>query len=419
MSTLAVLGCMWGDEAKAKIVDFLGDNADVVVRFQGGSNAGHTICVDDKKYVFHSVPSGILYPGTKCVIGAGVVIEPFDLMAEIAELEAQNISFAGRLFIDERAGVVLPLHKDLDAGSENSSGAHKIGTTKRGIGPAYSDMVARVGIRLGDLQYPEWLHSRLQNIYSYHKIDRSDAEIASETTRLHEIWTTMQGYICQVDNLLRTWYLDDQYILFEGAQGTLLDVSYGTYPFVTSSHTMAGGISTGCGVPMRYVDKIIGVYKAYCTRVGDGPFPTELSDAIGDRIRVQGNEFGSTTGRPRRCGWFDAFAAQYSARLNGVDAAAVTLLDVLSGLEEVKICTGYWHKGIKLREIPTNPMIMGEVVPEYLSMKGWDKDITEIRSINKLPRAAQDYLEAIQDMLEIPIEIVSVGKNRNQTIVIK
>lgn len=420
MSSIAVLGCMWGDEAKAKIVDYLGDQTDVVIRFQGGSNAGHTICLDGEKYVFHAVPSGILYPKTICVIAAGVVIDPIDLLSELDDLKAKGLDFEGRLLIDERAGIVLPIHRQLDQVFE--AGSSKIGTTKRGIGPAYADLTSRIGIRMLDLKYPQWLRERIKNIYMVHQITLSNAELELQLSALADAWKKLGDHVVQADLLLHDWQEEGKRLLFEGAQGTLLDISYGTYPYVTSSHTMSGGISTGSGMPLRQIENILGVYKAYCTRVGDGPFPTELYGSIGDQIRSQGNEFGSTTGRPRRCGWFDAVAASYTARINGLDSIAITLLDVLSGIPELQICTGYWTKGdspTRLKGFPSHPLELAEVQAEYLNLKGWDKDISNIKRVDKLPKTAQEYLEAIQDLLELPISLVSVGKDRTQTIVIK
>lgn len=416
MSSIAVLGCMWGDEAKAKIVDFLGDQTDVVVRFQGGSNAGHTICLEGKKYVFHSVPSGILYPNTICVIASGVVIDPLDLLAELEELKAMGINFEGRLMIDERAGIVLPLHRQLDNAYE--AGYSKIGTTRRGIGPAYADLTSRIGIRLIDLKYPSWLHERIRNLYSFHQIRMNPSELELQFDALETAWQKLKDYVVQADLKLHEWKQQGKRLLFEGAQGTLLDVCFGTYPYVTSSHTMAGGISTGAGVSMRSIDKIIGVYKAYCTRVGDGPFPTELYESTGERIRKQGNEFGSTTGRPRRCGWFDAVAAKYTARINGIDTMALTLLDVLSGLPELQICTGYRHRGELIGGYPSHPNLLMEIEPEYITLPGWDEDISAIRTLSALPENAQKYIKTIEDLLEIRVELVSVGKDRTQTIVV-
>jgi adenylosuccinate synthase len=410
---------MWGDEGKAKIVDFLGADADIVARFQGGANAGHTIVLDQVKYVFHTVPSGILYPKTKCVIGAGTVIDPFGLREEMQALMTQGIDFTGRLFIDERAGLVLSLHKQLDSSQEKELGENRIGTTGKGIGPAYADQTSRSGLRVGDLRHPEWLVQRLHNLYNHHDIPATDAEIAAEMASLADVWEFLKPFTAQADVLLRNWYLQGERILFEGAQGTLLDLEYGTYPYVTSSHTTSGGASVGTGFPPRWLDKILGVYKAYGTRVGEGSFPTELHDATGDRIRKAGNEFGATTGRPRRIGWFDAVAARYTAALNGIDSMAVTLLDVLGGLPEVKICTGYWINGDKLPGYAPHPIQLSEVECEYLTLPGWEEDLGGVRSVGRLPKAARDYLDALQDLVEVPIALVSVGKDRTQTIVVK
>lgn len=417
MSSIAVLGCMWGDEAKAKIVDYLGDRTDVVIRFQGGSNAGHTICLDGKKYVFHAVPSGILYPNTKCVIAAGVVIDPQDLLKELQDLKAEGIDFEGRLFIDERAGIVLPLHKLLDNAYE--AGTSKIGTTKRGIGPAYTDLTARIGIRMADLAHPQWLQERIGQLYRQHQIPINELELKLQFELLEHAWESLKAYVFPMDLLLHRWHREGQNLLFEGAQGTLLDVCYGTYPYVTSSHTMAGGISTGSGIPAKLIDKIIGVYKAYCTRVGDGPFPTELFDKTGETIRKQGNEYGSTTGRPRRCGWFDAVAAAYSARINGIDVMALTLLDVLSGIPELRICTSYTYEGKVLEGFPSHPLVLQDLVPQYISLPGWTEDITEIKNYDNLPENAKNYLKTIEGLLGIPIALVSVGKDRTQTIALE
>ncbi len=416
MSSIAVLGCMWGDEAKAKIVDYLSPAADVVVRFQGGANAGHTIYKDGHKYVFHLIPSGILNPQALCVIGAGVVIDPFALVKELDDLRREGVEIDHRLLIDERCGIVLPLHQELDRGEEYAKGNSKIGTTLRGIGPAYSDLTARVALRMIDLKHPEWLRQRVARIFEHHKREFKPEELNTLLESLLEIGHRLADLVTSVDDKLYDWYLQDKRILFEGAQGTLLDLTYGTYPYVTSSHTSVGGIPVGCGVPLRLINKVIGVYKAYCTRVGDGPFPTELTDSIGEQIRRQGNEFGSTTGRPRRCGWFDAIAARYTARINGVDTLAVTLLDVLSGLESIKICTGYWVKNQRLEHFPSDLHLLKDLTPEYLTLKGWDQDLGECRSLHHLPKAAKEYLDAIQDLLGCAVELVSVGKMRNQTI---
>ena len=411
MSTTAVLGCVWGDEAKAKIVDVLAVDADYVVRFQGGNNAGHTIWLKDEKYVFHLVPSGILYPGKICILGSGTVIDPFELIKEIDALKEKGISFRDRFFIDPRAHIVLPIHRELDGKCEADDNQTLIGTTKRGIGPCYADAIARVGIRFGDLFDKENLIQRLQNLFSYHKytVENLDKQIAD----LMEIGTRLGSYLKQIPYLLHKE--KDKNILFEGAQGSLLDVNFGTYPFVTSSHTVVGGIAIGSGSGGK-VDRVVGVFKSYFTRVGEGPFPTELFDEIGERIRIQGNEFGSTTGRPRRCGWFDAMAAQFTAMINNLDEIALTLLDVFSGLETLKVCIGYRLNGEKISEFPYNSYDLTKVEPEYIELPGWKEDITGIREFDKLPVNAKNYVTTIEELLGIDISIISIGPDREQTI---
>ncbi len=419
MSSILVLGCMWGDEAKAKIVDYLGGDADYVVRFQGGNNAGHTIVTGGKKYVFHSVPSGILYPHSKCLIGSGVVIDPIAFIEEVQALEATGLQLAGRIMIDPRAGLVIPLHQELDAASEERLGGSKIGTTKRGIGPAYSDLTARTGLRLADLGYPDYLKQRLQDVYAYHKLEISRKELDKLLNSLAKAWKVLESYVGDVEALLNTGIDTKSKILFEGAQGALLDLSYGSYPYVTSSRVMTDAVGIGTGYSARKIQRIMGVYKAYCTRVGEGPFPTELHDEIGKRIRTVGNEFGSTTGRPRRIGWFDAVAARYSARINDVDTMALTCLDVLSGLEELKICTSYEINGETSKHFPAHPMEQERVKPVYECFPGWDVDISTCKSLRKLPENARKYLRAVQDLVTLPISIVSVGKDRTQTFKLK
>jgi adenylosuccinate synthase len=418
MSAIAILGCMWGDEAKAKIVDYLGDSADFVVRFQGGSNAGHTIVVDGNKYVFHTVPSGILYPSTKCLIGAGVVIDPKSLVAEIQELENSGLDFANRLIIDDKAGLVLPLHQELDKSNEELLAGAKIGTTGRGIGPTYADLSSRVGIRLGDLAHPAYLRQRVKEIYRFHGRDLASDELKDILESLKESWKVLKSYCMPTESILHEARLSGARILFEGAQGTLLDRIWGSYPYVTSSSTMVDAIGIGTGFSARHLDEVLGIFKAYCTRVGEGPFPTEIHDALAEQIRLQGNEFGSTTGRPRRIGHFDAVLAAYSARINALDGVAVTLLDVLSGIEELKICVGYEHKGKTLVSPPSHPQDLGKVTPIYVTLEGWDEDITGVRSMADLPTAARNYLKAIEDLIEVPVKVVSVGKDRSQTFMV-
>jgi len=415
MSTIAILGCMWGDEAKAKIIDYLGDSADYVVRFQGGSNAGHTIVVDGRKYVFHTVPSGILYPKTKCLIGAGVVIDPKSLVEEIKELEDSGLDFAKRLVIDDRAGLVLPLHQELDRNNEELLASAKIGTTGRGIGPAYADLTSRVGIRLGDLAHPAYLRQRIKELYRFHGLHLASNDLKEILDSLKASWQVLKKYCMPIEHILHEARLSGANILFEGAQGTLLDRIWGSYPYVTSSCTIADAIGIGSGFSARYLDEVLGIFKSYATRVGEGPFPTEIHGDLAEQIRQQGNEFGSTTGRPRRIGYFDAVLAAYSSRINALDGIAVTLLDVLSGIEELKICVGYEYKGKTLISPPSHPLELNKVTPQYISLPGWEDDISAIRSFAALPPTAKKYINAIQDLLEVPVKVISVGKDRSQT----
>ncbi len=415
MSRLAILGCMWGDEAKAKIVDYLGNDADYVVRFQGGSNAGHTIVVDGRKYVFHTVPSGILYPNTKCLIGSGVVIDPLNLVKEIRGLESGGLDFDGRLMIDEKAGVVLPLHQKLDKRNEELLKGAKIGTTGRGIGPAYADLTSRTGIRLCDLAHRAYLKKRIQELYAFHGCTPEAGEIKELMALLHEAWKILKNYMGSVESILHEARISDARILFEGAQGSLLDRTWGSYPYVTSSNTIVDAIGIGSGLSARHLDSVLGVFKSYCTRVGEGPFPTEIDGDLADQIRKQGNEFGSTTGRPRRIGHFDAVLATYTARLNTLDGIALTLLDVLSGIKEHKICMGYKLGSKVLADPPAHPLDLEKVEPIYITLPGWEEDITSARHLDDLPPNARTYITAVEDLLELPVKVVSVGKDRSQT----
>ncbi|GAB1365240.1 adenylosuccinate synthase [Candidatus Cloacimonadaceae bacterium] len=418
MSNTLVLGCMWGDEAKAKIVDYLAEKADFVVRFQGGSNAGHTIVTEGKKYVFHTIPSGIMFPQTLCLIGAGVLIDPAAVLEEIKALEKQGINLKDRLLIDFRAGLVLPLHKELDAEQEGRLGDARIGTTKRGIGPAYSDYTARTGLRLHDLQFEGYTAERLQALYRHHHKKITKEQLQEEVVSLSKAFRSLKKYVGDVELSLYEAHRDGSNILFEGAQGALLDNIYGNYPFVTSSRVMTDAVGTGTGFSARYLDKVIGVYKAYCTRVGEGPFVTEIKDELAETIRKTGNEYGATTGRPRRIGWFDTVAASYSARLNKLDCLAITCLDVLSGLPELKLCVAHKQKGRRQENYDFHSFEANEVSPVYETFSGWEEDISGCRSLAKLPLAARRYLVALEDYLETKVEIVSVGKDRKQTFTI-
>ncbi len=416
MDTLAVLGGFFGDEAKAKIVDVLAGDVDVVVRFQGGNNAGHTIRKEGKKFILHLVPAGIFNEQTTCIIGNGVVIDPFSLYKEMEDLKQNGISFRDRLIIDPRAHIVLPIHKTLDILNEEISGKQKIGTTGRGIGPCYSDKTARIGLKICDLNDRSILIKKISNIYSSHRIPISDNELNKLTDRLTVMEKYFAQYYGQVPYLLDWYYKERKKILFEGAQGTLLDLDYGSYPYVTSSNTVIGAISTGCGFSPRKIKKMIGVFKSYITRVGNGPLVTELTDATGDQIRVKGNEYGSSTGRPRRCGWFDAVAARYSVMLNGFDEIALTLLDVLQGFDKLKICYAYSINGECLETFPADLESLNSATPLYIEIDGWEDDITSVRDYDNLPENAKKYIQKIVELIRVPVTIISVGAEREQTI---
>ena len=422
MSAVVLIGAQWGDEGKGKITDFLAEKAEMVVRYQGGSNAGHTVVVGDEEYKLHLIPSGILYPGTDCIIGNSVVVDLEILLKEIAGLTKRGIS-ADRLKISDRAQVIMPYHKKLDEVQEEGKGANKIGTTKRGIGPCYMDKAARVGIRVCDLLDQEIFETKLDinlaekntlftKVYGVDGFKRE--EIIADYKKLTE---QIKIYIADTSVVVNDAIDAGKKVLFEGAQGTMLDVDHGTYPFVTSSHPVAGGACIGAGVGPTRIGKVIGVAKAYTTRVGEGPFPTELFDAIGEQIRAEGFEFGTTTGRPRRCGWFDAVVVRYSARLSGLTSLAVTKLDVLDKQPEIKICTGYNYRGQVIRDFPASLKVLAECQPIYEAMPGWMSDTTGAASYDQLPAKAQAYLERLEELLGIKAAIVAVGPKRSQTIV--
>jgi len=420
MPVTIVLGALWGDEAKAKIVDALAENMDAIVRFQGGCNAGHTVVHGDTTYKFHIIPVGILDPNMICIIGNGVVINLERLLEEIKNVEAQGIHLADRFFISSQAHITLPVQTYLDELGEKLSGNQAIGTTKSGIGPTYSDKAARLGLRMGDLLDKEYLSYRLSNLIN-NKRDLlgswlEDNSLEDSVEILFEIGIQLKSNICNTPCMINSMIKDNKNILFEGAQGTLLDIDFGTYPFVTSSNSTIGGALTGAGINPRSINKIIGVMKAYFTRIGNGPFPTELHDKIGEYIREKGHEYGTTTGRPRRCGWFDAVAARFSAMLNGFDEIALTLLDVYSGLDTINICTGYALEGLELEEYPVETRLLQKVQPSYISLPGWKEDISSVKKFDELAENARDFVHTIEELLGIPIKIISVGAKRSQTI---
>ena len=419
MIVTVLVGSQWGDEGKGKIVDILSEKFDIVARYQGGANAGHTVEIGEKQYILHLIPSGILRDDVKCVIGNGVVIDPQALLDEIKILEDNGIKVEGRLFISHNAHLIMPYHKLFDSISE--SGKNKIGTTGRGIGPCYIDKFDRKGIRIVDLLNRDVLEKKLrQNVDEknillkklYGDKGFDIEEIIKEYISFDE---AIDSYVTDVPLMLNNAIKEGKNILLEGAQGTLLDVDHGTYPFVTSSNPTSGGACTGSGIPPNKIDNVFGIVKAYTTRVGNGPFPTELTDEAGEKLRQEGAEFGATTGRPRRCGWFDAFLVRYSAMINGIDAVAITKLDVLSIFEKIKVCVGYKLDGKLLKSFPSDVDRLSSVTPVYETVDGWMEDISECKSYNELPTKTKEYLEFISDQANIKIEIVSVGPKRRQT----
>ncbi|MEW6623463.1 MAG: adenylosuccinate synthase [Bacillota bacterium] len=422
MSAVVLLGAQWGDEGKGKITDFLAERAEVVCRYQGGNNAGHTVVIKNKTYKLHLIPSGIFYPGKLCIIGNGVVIDPEVLFKELDYIKENNLDASG-LRISGSAHVIMPYHKCLDEIQEEL-GSFKIGTTKRGIGPCYMDKIFRWGIRVSDLLDPaifkEVLDRNLkeknlllQRVYNHPGFDCQEMYES-----YLEYGKKMKPHVVDASLLINKALDENKDVLFEGAQGTLLDVDHGTYPFVTSSNPTAGGACTGTGVGPTRIKEVIGVAKAYTTRVGEGPFPTELKNADGENIRNAGQEYGTTTGRPRRCGWLDVVILRYAARINGLSQLVITKLDVLDKLETLKICTGYRYKGELLKEFPPNIKHLADCEPVYEIMPGWMSDTSEIKEYKNLPPNAKRYLERIEELVKVKIGIVSLGPGREQTIIL-
>jgi adenylosuccinate synthase len=425
MANLLVLGTQWGDEGKGKIVDLLTPAFDVVARYQGGHNAGHTVHVGGRKVVLHLIPSGILHAGTLCVIGNGLVISPAAFFRETADLEAQGVGVGpSRIAVSRAAHLIMPWHPLVERVSEERRGERKIGTTCRGIGPAYEDKAARLGIRAGDLADLRVLREKIaDNVAAKDPVFRAlglpplDAEAVY---REYAGWAEKLGpYVCDVSELLHERMKRGESVLFEGAQGTLLDLDHGTYPYVTSSSSTAGGAATGLGVGPRTIHGVLGITKAYTTRVGSGPFPTELDDDMGRTIAARGDEFGATTGRPRRCGWFDAVAVRYACRINGVDRIALTKPDVLAGLGPVSVCTGYRYKGEVLRSFPAEPRVLEEVVPEYRALPGWPESLHGAADLESLPPAFVDYVRVLEDLVETRVAVVSTGVERGETVLVE
>jgi len=422
MANVVIIGAQWGDEGKGKVVDIYTEHAKQIVRYQGGNNAGHTLVVGDEKVILHLIPSGILHPGKRCVIGNGVVLDPKVFLGEIEGLKKRGyFKDDSQLLVDSNLHVIMPWHKAIDLAREKDA-SRKIGTTGRGIGPAYEDKIGRRGIRMSDLVKPQVFRRKLQEVLP-EKNFLLEKFFDEPTLDEEQIFAEYSGYAQQIEKYigccsssLNASILEGDNLLFEGAQGTLLDIDHGTYPYVTSSSTCIGGVSTGTGVAPSHITGVIGITKAYCTRVGEGPFPTELHDEMGESLRKAGQEFGSTTGRPRRCGWFDAVAIREAVRLNGMTGLAVTKLDVLNELDSIKVCTAYSYKGQLLEEFPRDADVLHECKPVYEEFEGWQSDICSATSMADLPAAAKAYLAKLEELAGCPIALVSIGPRRDQTI---
>jgi adenylosuccinate synthase len=415
---LCVLGAQWGDEGKGKIVDLLTPRFDIVARYQGGHNAGHTVYVNGTKFVLRLIPSGILHEGITCVIGNGVVVDPTALFAEVDELAKNGIEVGSRLVVSDKAHLILPYHRDLDLLSEARRGERKIGTTSRGIGPAYEDKIARRGIRVGDLADPKGLEENIRdNVTARNRlVHDSTMDWRQVVDELMERAKRLRPLVRDVSLLLNDQMRAGKSVLFEGAQGTLLDIDHGTYPYVTSSNASIGGVCTGLGIGPRSIGGVLGVVKAYTTRVGEGPLPTELTGEMGQRLRDSGNEYGAVTGRPRRCGWYDAVAVRYGVRINGLDALALTKLDVLDGLERIDICTSYRCGSRTLTEFPSDVGQLAACEPVYESMPGWSEPTKGVRRYLDLPEKARHYIARLEEVTGVPAAVISTGSERDETV---
>ena len=421
MPVQVIVGAQWGDEGKGKIVDMLSERADIVARYQGGANAGHTVCIGENQYILHLIPSGIFHPNITCVIGNGVVIDPTALLNEIEQLRQAGIDIAGRLLISHNAHLIMPYHKLLDQIREAT--ANKIGTTGRGIGPAYIDKFTRIGIRIVDLLDRDILAAKIKtNIEEKNQIltkiyGKTTLDVDAIIHEYQEFDQKIDEYITDTSLYLNRALKEGMHVIAEGAQGALLDVDHGTYPFVTSSNPTSGGACTGLGIPPTAVRSVLGVAKAYATRVGNGPFPTEQENTVGEVLRTSGHEFGSTTGRPRRCGWCDAVALRYSAMINGIEQLAITKLDVLDTFDEVQVCVGYEYKGKRLKTFPSDLASLERISPVYEKFDGWKTSLSEVRTYANLPAQARIFVESLSRLSGIPIWLLSVGPERDQTII--
>ncbi|MEQ6388621.1 adenylosuccinate synthase [Bacillaceae bacterium S4-13-58] len=424
MSSVVVVGTQWGDEGKGKITDFLSKDAEVVARYQGGNNAGHTIKFNGITYKLHLIPSGIFYPEKLCVLGNGMVIDPKALVEELAYLHEKDIT-TDHLRISNRAHVILPYHLKLDELQEEQKGVNKIGTTKKGIGPAYMDKAARIGIRIADLLDKDVFKEKLQNNLAeknrvFEKLyDSEPLSIDDIFEQYYEYGQQFKNYVCDTSVVLNGALDEGRRVLFEGAQGVMLDIDQGTYPYVTSSNPIAGGVTIGSGVGPSKIKHAVGVSKAYTTRVGDGPFPTELNNEIGDQIREVGREYGTTTGRPRRIGWFDSVVVRHAKRVSGLTDLSLNSIDVLTGIEKLKICVSYRYRDEIIEEFPASLKVLAECKPIYEEMPGWTEDITGAKSLSDLPENARHYIERVSQLTEIPLSIFSVGPDRSQTNILR
>ncbi len=423
MPVTAIIGGQWGDEGKGKIVDLLAEKSDMVARYSGGSNAGHTVVNSQGEFKLHLIPSGIFNPDADCLIGNGVVINPKILIEEIENLKQRGID-TSHLYISDRAHIIMPYHLILDELEETARGPNAIGTTKQGIGPAYMDKAARRGIRIGELIEEDVFRERLRSYLEFKNqiitkvFEAPPLSFEKIFSQYCEYANQLKPFVRETSSVINEAYEKKALILMEGAQGTMLDIDFGTYPYVTSSPPTAWGACLGMGLSPKRIDKIIGVFKAYTTRVGGGPFPTELTDSIGEEIRERGNEYGTTTGRPRRCGWFDGVAAKFSAQLNGLTGIVITKFDILDTCQEIKVCTGYEIDGTDIFSPPANLNVLEKCKPVYEEMPGWQTLTSDIRLFANLPDAAQKYVKRLEEILDCPIDIVSVGANRKQSIVI-
>ena len=423
MAIVTIIGGQWGDEGKGKIIDHLAKNADLVARYSGGNNAGHTIENDYGKFALHLVPCGVGWEGTINLIGSGTVIDP-DVLIDELELISKN-SLPGEIFISEKAHMIMPYHIKLDQAEENDRGSEAVGTTGRGIGPAYSDKISRNGIRIGDLKDIDLLQKKIsKNLNFKNKILREiyETEEISEKEIFEKIdnWQNkLSKYIANTEQIIHRNIEEKKFILLEGAQGALLDIDHGTYPYVTSSNSISGGSLTGLGIGAKEIDKVMGVFKAFTTRVGEGPFPTEIFGENAEKIREIAGEFGATTGRPRRIGWFDAVAAKYSTKINGLDSIVITKLDILDHFEKIKVCTAYEYKGEKLDFFPTDPEILSNIKPIYEEFEGWDESTYNLDSYEKINEIAKLFISKLENILDVPIDVISTGPSRNATIIRK